>query len=267
MGHELREAEPGDARLKLLRETSELTSGCVTSIDSLLDAAAELVCRAMADTCVFGVLFDHGSKIHPLGVYHRDAERRRKLHSVSELAWERVGGVSEQVLSMGKPGLFASVELTGASHTGSWATAFFEDPRIHTALIVPMRALGVAMGIMALARTPPTPAFGEDDIPFAQLVGDRLGLAVHALHLQEELDRPAMTAAVGGQTTSASIAGLTPREREVLRLIAEGLTSREIGEQVFLSVRTVEWHRARLMAKLGTSKRSELIALARSLRP
>jgi DNA-binding CsgD family transcriptional regulator len=93
-----------------------------------------------------------------------------------------------------------------------------------------------------------------------------LALAVHALHLREDLARLAVNGA-GGRTASVSLAGLTAREREVFRLIGEGLTSREIGEQVFLSVRTVEWHRARLMAKLGASKRSELIALARSLRP
>jgi DNA-binding CsgD family transcriptional regulator len=266
MGDELGETEPGDARLKLLWETSELTAAGVASADSLLDTAAELVGHAMADTCVIGVLFDDGNKIHPLGLYHRDAERRRKLNSVSELAWERVGGVSEQVLSTGKPGLFASVELPGVSQGGSWASAFFEDPRIHTALVVPMRALGIAVGIMALARIPPAAEFGQDDIPFAQLVGDRLALAVHALHLREDLARLAVNGA-GGRTASVSLAGLTAREREVFRLIGEGLTSREIGEQVFLSVRTVEWHRARLMAKLGASKRSELIALARSLRP
>jgi DNA-binding CsgD family transcriptional regulator len=60
---------------------------------------------------------------------------------------------------------------------------------------------------------------------------------------------------------------LTDREGEILGLIARGLTNREIAEQIYLSVRTVEWHRSRLAAKLGVSSRSELVAMARGLLP
>jgi two-component system response regulator NreC len=52
---------------------------------------------------------------------------------------------------------------------------------------------------------------------------------------------------------------LTERELEVLRLIARGHTNREIAERLFLSVRTVEGHRARIQRKLGRSRRSELV--------
>jgi two-component system, NarL family, response regulator NreC len=52
---------------------------------------------------------------------------------------------------------------------------------------------------------------------------------------------------------------LTVRELEVLRLIALGHTNREIAERLFLSVRTVEGHRARIQHKLGRSRRSDLV--------
>jgi two-component system, NarL family, response regulator NreC len=52
---------------------------------------------------------------------------------------------------------------------------------------------------------------------------------------------------------------LTERELEVLRLIARGLTNREIAERLYLSVRTVEGHRARIQRKLGRSRRSDLV--------
>ena len=52
---------------------------------------------------------------------------------------------------------------------------------------------------------------------------------------------------------------LTAREIEVLRLIARGHTNREIAERLFLSVRTVESHRARIQRKLGRSRRSDLV--------
>lgn len=57
-------------------------------------------------------------------------------------------------------------------------------------------------------------------------------------------------------------AGLSPRETEVLKLMALGHTNREIGEQLSLSVRTVETHRAHIQQKLGLSSRPELTRYA-----
>jgi two-component system, NarL family, response regulator NreC len=57
-------------------------------------------------------------------------------------------------------------------------------------------------------------------------------------------------------------AELSERELEVLRLIARGLTNREIAERLFLSVRTIESHRARLQRKLELTRRSELVEYA-----
>ena len=55
---------------------------------------------------------------------------------------------------------------------------------------------------------------------------------------------------------------LSEREREVLRLIALGHTNAEIAEQLYLSVRTVESHRAHIQQKLRLTKRSELVRYA-----
>ena len=62
---------------------------------------------------------------------------------------------------------------------------------------------------------------------------------------------------------------LSEREKEVLRLVALGDTNREIAERLFLSVRTVETYRARLMEKLNLKSRGELVryALRKGLRP
>lgn len=55
---------------------------------------------------------------------------------------------------------------------------------------------------------------------------------------------------------------LSPRETEVLKLMALGHTNREIGEQLSLSVRTVETHRAHIQQKLGLSSRPDLTRYA-----
>lgn len=56
--------------------------------------------------------------------------------------------------------------------------------------------------------------------------------------------------------------GLTPREREVLKLIAEGYSNRDIAERLVISVNTVEVHRTRLMRKLDLHKRADLVKYA-----
>lgn len=55
---------------------------------------------------------------------------------------------------------------------------------------------------------------------------------------------------------------LTDREAEVLRLIALGHTNAEMGTQLFLSIRTIESHRAHIQRKLGLSTRAELVRYA-----
>ena len=64
-------------------------------------------------------------------------------------------------------------------------------------------------------------------------------------------------------STQGGACDLTTREYEVLRLIALGHTNREISSRLYLSVRTIETHRARIQAKLGTESRAELVAAAR----
>jgi two-component system response regulator NreC len=55
---------------------------------------------------------------------------------------------------------------------------------------------------------------------------------------------------------------LSDREREVLRLLARGYTNQEIAEQLFISVRTAETHRAHVMQKLRLGSRAELVSYA-----
>jgi len=58
---------------------------------------------------------------------------------------------------------------------------------------------------------------------------------------------------------------LTPREQEVMRLLAEGLSSKEVAEKLFISPKTVENHRANIMKKLGLHSTIELIRYAAKL--
>jgi two-component system response regulator NreC len=64
------------------------------------------------------------------------------------------------------------------------------------------------------------------------------------------------------QQTVSSYATLSAREREILRLIRMGRTNKQIAEELFISVRTVERHRSSIMHKAGLENRAELVAYA-----
>jgi NarL family two-component system response regulator LiaR len=59
--------------------------------------------------------------------------------------------------------------------------------------------------------------------------------------------------------------GITPRELEILQLIAEGLSNREIAERVFVSENTVKTHSSRVFDKLGARRRTQAVQRGKEL--
>jgi two-component system response regulator NreC len=74
--------------------------------------------------------------------------------------------------------------------------------------------------------------------------------------------QPTLGARLAAGTDSRDGGELSEREREVLRLIALGHTNAEVAEQLYISIRTVESHRAHIQQKLGLSTRAELVRYA-----
>lgn len=66
----------------------------------------------------------------------------------------------------------------------------------------------------------------------------------------------------GATAAAAPAAGLTRREEEVLRLVAQGLTSRQIADTLHISLKTVQTHRAHLREKLEAHDRVDLVKAA-----
>ncbi|HEX8303372.1 MAG TPA: response regulator transcription factor [Jatrophihabitans sp.] len=69
-----------------------------------------------------------------------------------------------------------------------------------------------------------------------------------------------------GSQQDPRLAGLTEREREILDLIAEGLTNRQIGERLFLAEKTVKNYVSALLAKLGMQRRTQAAVLGSELK-
>jgi DNA-binding NarL/FixJ family response regulator len=68
--------------------------------------------------------------------------------------------------------------------------------------------------------------------------------------------------AEGAPTDDSALSHLTDREREVLVLVARGLSNAEIGERLFVSAATAKTHVGRVLAKLGARDRAQLVAIA-----
>jgi two-component system response regulator NreC len=89
-----------------------------------------------------------------------------------------------------------------------------------------------------------------------------LPIAIRQASRGEEYISPRLAAALGALRKGVDGDGLSPREVEVLRLIALGHTSVEIAQRLNLSRRTVETHRARIHRKLGLETRAQLVRYA-----
>ncbi len=112
-------------------------------------------------------------------------------------------------------------------------------------------------------------AAGASGYVLKRAAASELVAAIRAVHRGEAVLSPGITRVliqdlIGRDSAEHEAAGddLTPREREVLQLIAEGYTSKEIAEMLSLSVKTVQAHRASLMQKLDLHDRGDLIKYA-----
>jgi len=125
-------------------------------------------------------------------------------------------------------------------------------------------------------------SYDDDDALFAailagaagyvlkQITGHDLLDTVRRVAAGQQLIDPALTARVlervrSGEPSTPELADLTDREREILGLIAEGLTNRQIGERLFLAEKTVKNYVSSLLAKLGLERRTQAAVLAAKL--
>jgi len=125
-------------------------------------------------------------------------------------------------------------------------------------------------------------SFAEDEALFSSILAGAAGYMlkeIHGLDLVNAIRRvgageslldPVTTARVldrmrAPQLEFDPLASLTPQERRILDLIAEGKTNRQIGQTMFLSEKTVKNYVSNLLAKLGMERRTEAAVLAARL--
>ncbi|MCW8376145.1 response regulator [Streptomyces justiciae] len=115
---------------------------------------------------------------------------------------------------------------------------------------------------------------GASGYVLKQIKGSDLVSAVRTVATGQSMLDPATTARLmrslrtepaEAPAEAPELAGLSPREREILALIGDGLTNREIGKRLYLSEKTVKNHISRLLAKLGVQRRVQAAVLATHL--
>ncbi|MEV0414918.1 response regulator transcription factor [Streptomyces sp. NPDC050448] len=111
---------------------------------------------------------------------------------------------------------------------------------------------------------------GASGYVLKQIQGSDLVSAVRTVARGQSLLDPSATTRLmarlrGGQQKEEepdALPGLTEREREILALIGEGLTNRQIGQRLYLAEKTVKNHISRLLAKLGVERRVQAAVIA-----
>ncbi|WP_030377812.1 MULTISPECIES: response regulator [unclassified Streptomyces] len=115
---------------------------------------------------------------------------------------------------------------------------------------------------------------GASGYVLKQIRGSDLVSAVRTVARGQSLLDPSATTRLmarlrGGQEKPEepdALPGLTDREREILALIGEGLTNRQIGQRLYLAEKTVKNHISRLLAKLGVERRIQAAVIATEAR-
>ncbi|WP_189862040.1 response regulator [Streptomyces poonensis] len=111
---------------------------------------------------------------------------------------------------------------------------------------------------------------GASGYVLKQIQGSDLVSAVRTVAKGQSLLDPSATARLMARLRSEqdkeeepdALPGLTDREREILALIGEGLTNRQIGQRLYLAEKTVKNHISRLLAKLGVERRVQAAVIA-----
>lgn len=154
--------------------------------------------------------------------------------------------------------------LLDAGSDGSGALALL-DQLGREAPGIPIAVISDAPSVVAEALSAGASAVISADISPAILAGALGATAAGLAVLGRDLVSSLLPAVVGGDELLRPIERLTPRESEVLQLLARGMTNAEIGSRLEVSEHTAKFHVGAVLGKLGARSRAEAVAVASRL--
>ena len=179
--------------------------------------------------------------------------------SAAREAHERLAGIADvgRNRSAARRGaLRRRPHRAGRAGPRSARRAFEDAIDLHVRDVAPFEAAQTRLELARVLRTQDRSAEGLEHALAARATLEQLGAA------RETRRADKLVARLGGHSASAKRAGMTRREVEVLSLVAEGLSNRQIAERLVVSEHTVHRHLANIYARLGVSSRAAAVALA-----
>jgi predicted ATPase/DNA-binding CsgD family transcriptional regulator len=271
-GHYARAVRHAEEALGLSRELGDRTAVAIT-LTTLADClrlqglAAEAAARSEESLALFremGHRRGAAAALTDLAALALDAGDPARAHTLLAEGLESLGATGDRYLVVGSLELAARVAQAGGAAGGA--------ARLLGAAAGQREAVGAARSpsrepayqhLLAAVRT----ALGEAAFAAAWKTGAALSLEAAfaeatAVAAGNELTDEGSIPTPVSETSPAAAVDLTPREREVLRLLAEGRSNREIAAALSISLLTAKTHVARVLAKLDLPSRSAAAAYA-----
>jgi DNA-binding CsgD family transcriptional regulator len=202
------------------------------------ELATGLIDRARAATTVPGVMLTPALEAHLLS---------------AEAEWSRVTGPSDPERWARSADVWEALRFPWPAAYARWRQA--------EALLAQGASRNTAGAILAKAWTLASVFGARLLVAEIDSLARRARIELAPPPREGEPDSPAQQ-----PTTVTDELGLTPREREVLALVADGRTNRQIAEALFISEKTASVHVSNILAKLGVANRGEAAAVAHRLR-
>jgi DNA-binding CsgD family transcriptional regulator len=247
------------------REYREARTAVETALDRIEVCTDDVMRVARVSAAGVRVEADRAQRARDLGERSelRDALARARLH-VSRLEAAAAAGrpVERAFLAEGKADLTRARGRGGAREWAKAVAAWDEVQRPYAAAIARWREAEalVAAGDRGEAATVAREALGQADELGSHWLSEEIRALAERGRLNLGEGAPAATGGDGAGTEDPF--GLTPRERQVLALVAQGATNRQIGAALFMAEKTASVHVSRILAKLGVQGRTEAAALA-----
>ncbi|HUB75656.1 MAG TPA: response regulator transcription factor, partial [Solirubrobacteraceae bacterium] len=194
----------------------------------------------------------------------RDALARARIHMQRLNASAQDGGPVEQAWKA-----FGAAELArgrGRGESAAWALAASRWEAIARPYPAAVARAHEAEAQAQAGERDAAAAGAGRALASARRLGSRwLERELVALCERARLDPAGAPRAAGGEAPEEDPFGLTPRERQVLALLAEGATNRQIGSALYMAEKTASVHVSRILAKLGVQSRTQAAAVAHRL--
>lgn len=267
------------ARARALATAGRVFAEVSLDYHAALDAAAREISLLYGDICIIRVISDDGLWLNPVAFYHPDPAMRAYFAERASITPYRMNeGLLGKAAVNGETVLINDWPHNAPAYAIPPNVPVVLEPErfdIQAVMAVPLQAQGRPLGVLSVWRDRPDQPYSEDDLTFLLDLGNRAALAVENGRLYKEMiDRERRYRDIlermspGRLTPSQPEAGaqaLTTREREVLRLLARGLTNQEIASELAVSRSTAKAHVEHIIAKLGVASRTEAAVRATEL--